>query len=319
MDCRVLRFAEERAGQLVVRAVEFQRLWGGYGRLWRLELESGQTVIVKWVEPPLHAARNAWAHARKLRSYEIEVHFYAELGPSAPVRVPSLLGFDRAEGRFCLLLEDLDAAGYPERLHRLSDVELAAVLHSLARFHAFWVGRCPSGVWPEGGYWHLGTRLEEFERMASGPFRRSAHELDRRLTTARFRTLLHGDAKLENFCFPSRMRGPSPEQPVALLDFQYVGGGVGTKDVAYFLSSCLSELDCARRFESLLDVYFGALEEALRARGEEPEIIRAIEMEWRQLFPVAWADFYRFLGGWAPGVSPPGAFSHDMLKRALRE
>ena len=57
-----------------------------------------------------------------------------------------------------------------------------------------------------------------------------APELDRRLRAARFQTLVHGDAKPANFCFDAR-RGA-----VAAVDFQYVGGGCGMKDVAYLLS-----------------------------------------------------------------------------------
>jgi len=105
---------------------------------------------------------------------------------------------------------------------------------------------------------------------------------------------VHGDAKLANFCFSS------DGKQVAAVDFQYVGGGCGMKDVAYFISSCLDERECERLEGPLLAHYFAALKEALTEY--QPEINSAeVEAVWRDLYPVAWCDFYRFLKGWSPG------------------
>ena len=82
---------------------------------------------------------------------------------------------------------------------------------------------------------------------------------------------------------------------VAAVDFQYVGGGCGMKDVAYFIGSCLTENECERLEAQILDTYFEFLQNALEERNE------ALEKEWRSLYRVAWADFHRFLKGWSPG------------------
>jgi len=124
--------------------------------------------------------------------------------------------------------------------------------------------------------------------------RRAAPALDRALEAARFKTWVHGDAKLENVCF-----APGGNQ-VALVDFQYVGGGVGVKDVAYFLSSCLSADACERLVPFYVDEYLSELERAAAAVGTCNDFA-ALEREWRALFPVAWVDYHRFLLGWAPG------------------
>jgi Ser/Thr protein kinase RdoA (MazF antagonist) len=57
--------------------------------------------------------------------------------------------------------------------------------------------------------------------------------IDQVLNNCSYQTIVHGDAKLANFCF-------SKEGAVSAVDFQYVGGGCGMKDVAYFLGSCLT-------------------------------------------------------------------------------
>ena len=82
--------------------------------------------------------------------------------------------------------------------------------------------------------------------------------------------------------------------------FQYVGGGCGMKDVAYFISSCLDENECERREGELLDYYFQSLQRAFQEKNTSIDF-QALEREWRNLYPVAWTDFYRFLQGWSPG------------------
>jgi thiamine kinase-like enzyme len=64
----------------------------------------------------------------------------------------------------------------------------------------------------------------------------AAPVIDEKLNTCAYKTFVHGDAKLANFCF-------APDGQVAGVDFQYVGGGCGMKDVAYFIGSCLNEKD----------------------------------------------------------------------------
>ncbi|HEX6277446.1 MAG TPA: phosphotransferase, partial [Polyangiaceae bacterium] len=167
----------------------------------------------------------------------------------------------------------------------------------LAAFHATFLGEPPESLWKVGTYWHLATRPDELSALAAPALRRAAPVLDERLNRARHRTLVHGDAKLQNFCFAP---GGSA---VAAVDFQYVGGGVGVKDLAYFLTSSVSPRDLERDAESYLDDYFRALRTALEkrqgARGQPGFDAALVEAEWRELYPLACADFYRFYLGWA--------------------
>ena len=150
----------------------------------------------------------------------------------------------------------------------------------LAHFHATFLGQAPTRLWASGTYWHLETRPDEWRTMQRGPLRDAAGRIDARLRAARFQTLVHGDAKPANFL----VNGTE----VTAVDFQYVGGGIGVQDVAYLLAGSSHSRG--------LDLYFDALRPLLA-----PEIADDLEAEWRALYPVAWADFHRFLMGWAPG------------------
>lgn len=310
---RVRRVTGARAFEAEQR---LQRLWGGYGDLWRGQLFTKREtvgVIVKDVKPP--SDDGSLSHRRKLRSYRVEQSFYqryaARCGEAC--KVPRSLGHSAESGGLLMVLEDLDESGFVGRARwhaGSSDEQRSSVLAWLAAFHATFLGQPPEGLWSTGTYWHLATRPDELRRMQPGPLRDAAQAIDARLAAARFRTLVHGDAKPENMCFAADAR-------VALVDFQYVGGGAGIKDVAYFLNSSLQPRQCAALVPRCLDEYFVALGDALAARLPRDELA-ALELEWRELFSFAWADFQRFLRGWAPDELAQDPFSDELIEQVLR-
>ena len=103
---------------------------------------------------------------------------------------------------------------------------------------------------------------------------------------------------------------------MAGVDFQYVGGGCGMKDVAYFLSSCLAPSDLEKWAAPYLDGYFDALRACVGPRLT-PEALGELEDEWRALYAFAWADFYRFLAGWSPQHWKIDRYSRRMTLQAL--
>lgn len=290
-----------------------QSLWGGYGELWSATLSGGGRVVVKHVRPPRDD--QSASHRRRLRSYEVEQNFYRHFAgrcaePPA-CRVPRPLALAAEAGGSLFVLEDLDAAGFCQRRSHAEPAALLATLRWLARFDARFLGATPEGLWKRGSYWQLGTRADELRALRHDALAEAASAVDAELNRARYQTLVHGDAKLENVCFSSTCA------EVALVDFQYVGGGAGVKDVAYLLNGCLAPRDCAALVPRYLDDYFRELRQALVEAGASVDV-GALEREWRELFPVAWVDFYRFLLGWAPGQVAHDPYSEQLTREVLR-
>jgi len=296
-----------------------QELWSGYGtiRRYRLIGAERERVVVKHVHvEELGDHPRGWntnrSHLRKLRSYEVESAWYAHWSArcGSGCRVPHCLALETRGEETLMVLEDLDEAGFSARRQSMTDVELLACLRWMANFHATFMGCEPHGLWPQGTYWHLDTRPDELEALSDLPLKQAAKVIDRLLRECSFQTLVHGDAKLANFCF-----SPDGDQ-VAAVDFQYVGGGCGMKDVAYFIGSCLAEEECEHLERWLLDHYFKELKQAL-ARLQPFIDAKAVESEWRALFPLAWTDFHRFLKAWSPGHWKLNAYSERMARGVI--
>ena len=296
-----------------------QSLWSGYGQILRCHLDGGpqSSVIVKHVRWPTNRTHpRGWitdiSHERKVESYRVETAWYERHAERCPdqCRVPQRLAIETQADEVIMVLEDLDAAGFAGRRTHIGDAELEACLRWLAAFHATFMQETPEGLWPTGTYWHLATRPDELAALEDGPLKAAAATIDRRLADGRFHTFVHGDAKLANFCFQADGRR------AAAVDFQYVGGGCGMKDVAYFISSCLDEDESEAMVPALLDRYFELLRIELDRCGKALDA-DALEAEWRSLYPLAWTDFTRFLQGWSPGHWKLHGYSARLAREVL--
>lgn len=294
-----------------------QELWSGYGNILRVHLKGQDPVILKNIRWPQQASHpRGWAtdisHQRKVKSYDVELHFYHEFAHDCDVhcRVPHCLGMEKTEEQLVLVLEDLNHHGFSKRVQSIQKVEIESCLSWLAHFHARFLEVPPKGLWEKGTYWHLDTRPDELEVLEDIALKNAAPLLDQALIAGVPQTLVHGDAKVANFCF--REDGTA----VAAVDFQYVGGGCGMKDLAYFMGSCLSETDCASQESWILDDYFSKLKIALKCYGS-PVDPDELEQIWRFAFPLAWSDFHRFLKGWSPGHWKINSYSEKMCQKAL--
>lgn len=296
-----------------------QELWSGYGQIQRIQLTGSaqKTVVVKYVSMPSKPRHpRGWtsnlSHERKVFSYAVETHWYRSWSSRCDerCRVPRLWSSAFDVDEVLLILEDLDGSGYPVRRSNLERRQIELCLEWLAEFHASFLGDTPTGLWTTGTYWHLETRPEELNALTDQPLKQAAKRIDQILSQARYQTIVHGDAKLANFCFSET------GDRVAAVDFQYVGGGCGMKDVAYFLGSCLEEADCEEQEAELLACYFECLSNALKRR--RPDIdTKAVESEWRELFPFAWTDFHRFLKGWCPSHWKINSYSERLARETI--
>jgi len=329
-----------------------QTLWSGYGHILRLETDNPDlpTVILKFVDLSAKSAQNSnsISHKRKLKSYKVETEWYQRFAPDCPQksRVARCYGTHASKDQMMIVLEDLDASGYPLRCRSIGWEEAKACIAWLANFHATFLQVKPEGLWSIGTYWHLATRPDELKALDDPMLKKAAGKIDQKLNSCCYKTIVHGDAKLANFCFSNDRRS------VAAVDFQYVGGGCGMKDLAYFVGSCFDESLCERMESEILDYYLQELKTALMCRdvfnsesrdtesNPDPQYsdkeastsapgcgeldqsaidFSDLESEWREMYHFAWADFHRFIKGWSPGHWKINSYSErvsrDLIER----
>ncbi len=280
-----------------------QELWSGYGELNRVYLDDS-SVILKLIKTKTGQGHpRGWnsslSHKRKELSYKIERKWYQDYNsPIDNAPLPKLIDAGEVGNSQYLILEDLKERGFQVK-PSLSWEEVKSCISWLAHFHSHHLNSTPKGLWAIGTYWHLGTRPEELSALKDQSLNEAAPLIDKKLNQAKHKTLVHGDAKLANFLFN--------DSGAAAVDFQYVGGGVGVKDLAYFLSSIYREDELFEKEAECLDFYFKELNACIE-----------VESEWRELYPYAWCDFYRFLKGWSPGHYKLNSYSEQMTEKVLK-
>ncbi len=318
-----------------------QPLWGGYGELVRLVFADDsearcRSVIVKHVALPDKAVHpKGWnsqlSHQRKVHSYQVETAWYQLFSQQWDERCPVPLGLHCAqqEHEWLIVMQDLAEIGFPltsqfdvlntvepqADVEELASKQRNACLKWLANFHAKHIDidqTQSASLWPVGTYWHLDTRPDELATLTDLPLKKQAQHIDRLLIACPYPTLVHGDAKLANFCFDAQ------SERAAAVDFQYVGHGCAMKDIALFMSSAVRPQDCTALESTILDRYFQHLKEALS--HYQPQLaFDDIEAAWRPMFYVAWADFQRFVKGWSPNHWKINPYTEQLTCRVLTQ
>ena len=286
----------------VIDIVEIASVWKGYGKVFRVYLENYEvdSAVVK-VTYGVRDQNFSESHYRKQLSYKVETVWYQALGTAEfGFRTPRYLGNFKGSGYSGLVLEDLDTAGFVGT-DGVTDVQTKFSLQWLQAFHSTFLGQSYEWVWERGGYWHLDTRKTELAQMPEGPWKDNARQFDLALSRSIPLTLLHGDAKVSNFCWNGSQ--------AAAFDFQYVGKGAGIVDVMLFLRRVLGENPESGKVEDWLQFYCDCW--LRESRTSLPWL-----KSWIDLFPIAWADYDRFRLGWSPRAKV-SAFGQQQLQKGL--
>jgi len=147
-------------------------LWAGYGYInaltitFRDESKPIVKLIFKVVQAPHDSGE---AHERKVSSYVVEAAFYEACVPrlvkiGVDIATPLHVTKDIA-GNISLLMTDLREQFPINTDSMLCRGRTKAALDWLAKFHAaFWQQPAAEeyGLWKEGCYWRLDTRMSEF-------------------------------------------------------------------------------------------------------------------------------------------------------------
>jgi serine/threonine protein kinase len=315
---------------------QLQELWSGYGSIVRCYSKNkDQSYIVKHIQTSNSSTEHprGWSgdksHQRKIKSYQVETEFYRHFATfcnkdinqknnkedKQSCKVPSLYKIIELDDGYLLVMEDLHASGFNISADKNDWPKLKTAIIWLANFHSKFMFNkfmfnSADNLWSQGGYWHLDTRQDELAAMPESNLKQQAAQLDKCLKKAKYQTLIHGDAKFDNLCFHTN--GNS----VAAVDFQYVGRGVGVVDLAYLAGSALDQSGLEEFGELILPFYLNALKRALLNASATIDF-EQLSKEYETLYPVAWADFYRFLLGWNPQSWKVNDYIKQMTEKVL--
>lgn len=224
--------------------------------------------------------------------YEREVGFYRHLADTVAIRSPRCHSaeYDPADGTFALLLEDLTPARAGNQLTGCDIADAERAMEQAAALHG--------PRWNDESLRELsfldssGARdfvvsvfpdcLAEFHRRYDGvlePEYMAVCDRYGELVGGAFNhvpknfTLTHGDFRLDNMLFDAR----GGEVPLAVLDWQSPGIGIGAVDVAYFMGMALSIENRRAHERHLLEYYL----EQMRGYGVRDYDYDALYYDYR--------------------------------------
>jgi hypothetical protein len=192
--------------------------------------------------------------------YRTEIRFYQEIAPTlTDLALPTALHAALADNEtdFVLLMDDLTPARTVDQLVGCTADEAALVMEQAAALHAdSWQKAQLAEVdWLKGtvaSFTNItenfpqtaGTFLEKFGDLVPEADVQEAARLNDQLDAWKRvlntpQCLWHSDLRADNLLFDAR----GGAMPVAVLDWQGVGYGSGTIDVAYYLSTSLTTAD----------------------------------------------------------------------------
>lgn len=289
------------------------------------------SVIIK--RPALDPA--AVFTSTMLRMYIREVRYFTTLALESPLRSP---GFhyghvDEESSDFVLIMEDLTHLRSVDQNLGMSMDDAGRAVDAVASMHARWWDRADA-LAAEGTTISLGDPIypavlpivfaEGWEKcLAEVEMPASIHEVAPRFAPAIApilaslavgpNTLAHGDYRADNLLF-------TPDNEVVALDFQLIGTGTGSYDLAYFVTQSITADDASRNEAEL----FGRWIEGLRAAGVPADKIDRDHL-WTQYRTAAlFCLAYPIVASRGMDLSDPRQYAlvdsmNSRFDRALRE
>ncbi len=266
-DARITDFKVEPVG-------ETAGFLGDIGRIrltWDPSDAGPDSVIAKF--PTLRASN--LETGKGLLAYEREMRFYQHFSTDCPLKPPKFYGGSdvTGEGDYLLLMEDLQPFRFVSQLDVLAAEDARACIDGLASMHAhYWeqpeLDRVESlyqfSDWAEiytpiiASGWPLfqkdfGPLIPHEMFPMYEPGNAAAGAIFQYFSRCRPKTLLHGDARIENFCF-NRDTGAA-----RAYDWQLAAAGPGIYDVMYFFANSVGPETLFDQGESLLRNYHAGL------------------------------------------------------------
>ncbi len=244
----------------------------------RLELDSDGSVPSSLIAKLPSPDPTSRATGIALRNYEREVGFYREIAPTVDIRVAHChhAEWHADTGDFILLMEDLAPAAQGNQLTGCDATQARTAVLELARLHGprwgdptlhdiEWLSRRTEndsqqlatlwGMFLPGFMTALGGYLSSDAAGVIHRFgERIAGWVDGRDPPS---TVTHGDYRLDNLMFAS----PEGGAPIAAVDWQTPGHGLGITDVSYFLGAGPQPVERRQIERTLVDEYGQALAE----------------------------------------------------------
>jgi hypothetical protein len=232
-----------------------------------------------------------------LSAFAREVTFYAEIADSTPLRTARCFASVQATDNsdFTLVLEDLSAARFQDQLDGCSWADALASIEALAGFHSQWMMNGDTQVdrprpelfLPLLNEAYLGMLPMLFQQNWDAAKSLFGDLLDPRVAAfgdrwgehcefmltelmSPYTTMCHGDWRADNVMFINGRNG----EEVLGIDFQLLGTGSGTYDVAYFVSQSIDPQVRAGKDRELVAHYVRAL--------QQHGIIADLDKVWRQ-------------------------------------
>eukprot|EP00039_Didymoeca_costata_P008260 m.109615 g.109615 ORF g.109615 m.109615 type:complete len:778 (+) comp14008_c0_seq1:186-2519(+) len=235
-------------------------------------------------------------------------------------------------------------------------LDIRASLVLLAKFHANFFGKehilngCK--LWDQGGHWNVAKRpkmeMESLEKTFGAfveRFRGSHAVFDSDLSSlgtnlqhntqtladrinmvpTHHKTIIHGDCKTANIFFRKGVEVTqemfeSRSVPLALIDFQWSGVGLGAQDVIYLLVTS-ADAKVLNQENELLELYHSTLIKCLQQQGYKHEYTFE---QFLDHYSICCLDYFRFLFAYPLKAATPesvakaeGDHTLGMFRRSL--